>query len=51
MKYEPFPDTDEEKRIRYNLYVSHFTEEKALTIDGTEKEEVISAKILGAIFE
>lgn len=51
VKYEPFPDTDEEKRTRYNLYVSHFTEDKATIIDGTGNKADICAQILGAIFE
>lgn len=48
-KYEPFPDTDEEKRLRYALYTSYFTEDKVTVLDGMDSEDAIASKILGVI--
>ena len=48
-KYEPFPDTDEEKRLRYALYTSYFDEGQVTILDGMESEDSIAAKILGVI--
>lgn len=48
-KYEPFPDTDEERLVRFHLYASHFSEDQTTIIDGSRSADSISESILRII--
>lgn len=48
-KFEPFPDTEEEKVKRYELYLSHFNDLDYVVIDGTRSASILSREIVGVI--
>tara|TARA_Y100001980_G_C14493798_1_gene270518 strand:+ start:427 stop:1077 length:651 start_codon:yes stop_codon:yes gene_type:complete len=45
-KYEPFPDTDEEKVERYNVYNEHIPKSGYIKINGLHQPDLIHTNIL-----
>ena len=45
-KYEPFPDTDEEKIKRYKVYKDHIDESGYIKINGLDQPDLIHKNIL-----
>jgi thymidylate kinase len=50
-KYEPFPDTDDEKKIRITLYEKYIAEPNFKMLDGSKNKFDISKEVIGLLYE